>query len=256
MTDTPPDDTPSDQTAPDSEKPTLRKTAVNAAKHAHASVESAGKVTETFGTAISAIKWIAIAVTMGFLFGFGLLVYKLVSAPAKAAANATESVTDAVKSGTSAVTQGASDVMGRLIIPSLKQAQTNKWAETAFANLNGMTPMPPESLTARAFWAANLAGHENRVCQLSINFGGGDIPIILASDNKAHASAKSLGSKNDRVIRIIIRAEGNDMPLRVEWNEASQNWVMKWRSTTVKKPLEDTVAAQRISDILSGTDKC
>ena len=47
----------------------------------------------------------AIAVTFGFIFGFGLLAYKIVSAPAKAAANATEFVTEAVKSSASATTK-------------------------------------------------------------------------------------------------------------------------------------------------------
>lgn len=252
MTDTPP----LDETTPDSEKPSIRKTAVKAAKQAHASVENAGKVTETFGTALSAIKWVAIAVTAGFVFSFGWLAYKTVTAPVKAAANATESVTDAVKSGANAVTQSASDVMNRLIIPPNKQSQTNKWAESAFAKLNGMAPMPPETLTARAFWAANFKGHDNRVCQFESDFGAGLVPILIAADNKAHASAKSVGSKNDRLMRIIIRADGNDMPLLVAWDEDSQNWIMKWRSNTVKKPLEDTIAAQRIGDILSGTKKC
>ena len=65
MTDTPPHETP-----PDDTKPSMRDTAMKAAKQAQTSVETAGKITETFGSAISAVKWVAIAVTMGFVFGF------------------------------------------------------------------------------------------------------------------------------------------------------------------------------------------
>lgn len=251
MTDTPPHETP-----PDDTKPSMRDTAMKAAKQAQSSVETAGKITETFGSAISAVKWVAIAVTMGFVFGFGLLAYKIVSAPAKAAANATETVTDVVKSGASSVAEGTSNVLARLVIPSPNQAQTNKYSEAAFARLNAMPQTPAGTLKARTYWAANLAGHDNRVCQLSVDFGAGQIPIFMAADNKGHAGAKSLGSKNDRLMRIIIRAEGNDLPLRVEWEEDASNWVIKWRSTTMKKPLEDPIAATRVHEILRSTDRC
>lgn len=249
--------TPSDDTPPtDENKPTVRENAINAAKQAKGVADTVGKVAEGAGTAFSAIKWVAIAVTFGFIFGFSLLAYKMVSAPAKAAANATESVTEAVKSGASSVTEGTSNVLNRLIIPSPNQVKTNKQAELAFTRLNTMPQSAPETLRARTFWAANLSGHDNRVCQLSMNFGAGDIPILIAADNKAHLGAKSLGSKNDRLIRLMIRAKGNDMPLRIEWNEETQNWIMKWRSNTVKKPLEDTIAAQRLHDILARTKTC
>ena len=252
-------DTPSNDTPPPNEPntpPSARDTAINAAKQAKGVADTVGKVAEGAGTAFNAIKWVAIAVTFGFIFGFGLLAYKMVSAPAKAAANATESVTEAVKSSASSVAEGTSNVLTRLHIPSPNQTQTNKHAELAFTRLNTMTPRAPETLRARTFWAANLKGHENRVCQLSMNFGAGDIPILIAADNKAHVGAKSLGSKNDRLIRLMIRAEGNDMPLRIEWNEETQNWIMKWRSNTVKKPLEDSIAAERIADILRSTKTC
>ena len=252
MTDTPPPD----ENAPDEAKPSITGSAINAAKKAHASVENAGKITETFGNAISAVKWIAIAVTMGFIFSFGWLAYKTISAPVKAAANATESVTGAVKAGASSVADGTTNILHRLHIQSQNQKRTDKLAETAFKRLANLPEAAPESLAARAFWATNFPGHENRVCQLTLEFGAGDIPVLIAADNKAHASAKSLGSKKDRLMRIIIRADGDDMPLRVEWDDESQHWLMKWRATSMTKPLEDQVAAQRIHDILAATKSC
>lgn len=247
------DDTPNED-APD--KTTLKDNAVKTAQQAQKTVDHLGKVAEGASSAFSAVKWVAIAVSLGFIFAIGWTGYKLISAPAKAAANATESVTQAVKSGVGSVTDGTSNVINRLRIPSSNQPLTNKLAETAFARLANMPPTPPDTLKARSYWAANLRGHEARVCQLSIDFGGGAVPILLAADNKAYARAKSLGSKNNRLMRIIIRAKGDDLPLRVEWDAESQNWIMKWRSTTVKKPLEDAVASERLHDILVGTEKC
>ena len=247
------DETPNEPSVKDT---STKDKAVNAAKQAKETMDTFGKAAETASSAFNAVKWVAIAVTMGFIFSFSWMAYKTVSAPVKAAANATETVTDAVKSSAATVSENTSNVLNRLVIPSPNQKLTNKLSETAFANLSGMAETPPEGLKARTFWAANLKGHENRVCQLSIDFGGGIVPILLAADNKAYAGAKALGSKKDRLIRIIIRAPRDDIPLRVEWDDENQNWIMKWRASTVKKSLEDPVAAERIGDILVGTEKC
>jgi len=242
----------SDNTPP----PSGKDQAVKLARQAKDTVDSLSTTAETVGTAFSAIKWTAIAVSLGFVFALGWLGYKIVSAPAKAAANATESVTEAVKSGAENVSKSTSNIIHRLTIPSSNQGRTNTLSETAFSRLNNMAATPPDSLKARTFWAANLKGHDNRVCQLTIDFGGGEIPVLLAADNKAYAKSKSLGSKNNRLIRIMIRTEGDDLPLRVEWDESAAAWIMKWRATTTKKPLEDSVAAARLSDILTAAKAC
>ncbi len=243
----------SDDTPP---QPTRKDQAVKAARQAKDTLDSLNTTAETVGSAFSAIKWTAIAVSLGFIFGLGWMGYKIVSAPAKAAANATESVTEAVKSGAETVSQSTSNILHRLTIPSPNPALTNSLSETAFSRLNNMTAAPPDSLKTRTFWAANLKGHENRVCHLSLDFGGGGVPILLAADNKAYAKSKSLGSNNNRLIRVIIRAEGDDLPLRVEWDEDAAAWMMKWRATTTKKPLEDDVVAARLSDILTAAKAC
>lgn len=235
---------------------TKKDQAVKAAKQAQDTLDNLGKTAEGVGSAFNAVKWVAIAISLGFVFGIGWMGYKIISAPAKAAANATQAVTDAVKSSAGSVANSTSDLINRLHIPSRNQAQTNALAETAFAKLNDMTSAPPETLKARTFWAANLRGHEGRVCQLSLDFGAGDVPILIAADNKTYAKSKSLGSKNNRLMRVIIRTQGDDLPLRVEWDEDASHWIMKWRSTTTKKPLEDDVAAERLHDILRGAQTC
>jgi len=74
--------------------------------------------------------------------------------------------------------------------------------------------------------------------------------VFIAADNKDYATSKSLGSKNDRLMRILIRADGDDLALNTEWDQEVGAWVMKWKSTTLKKTLNDADAETRVLDVL------
>jgi hypothetical protein len=236
-----------DETPKGPDKPSA-KDALSTAKNA---TETAKTLAETTGNAISAIKWVAIAVVAVAFFGTIFLGYKLVSAPAKAVGNAAGAVSDSVKSGASSVKEGTSEIINRLVIPAANQTLLDSASEAAFDVLNELPETLPEGMKERVFWKANFGGHENRVCTLFISFGGDPMPVVIAADNKAHLTAKSLGSDKDRLIRLMLRAPDDDIVMHVEWDETDRKWVSKWRATTVKKSLEDSIAAQRILDVLS-----
>ncbi len=237
-----------DETPPIPNNKKTAKDALNTAKNA---TDTAKTIAEGTGNAISMIKWVAIAIVALTLFGSGFALYKMISAPAKAVGKATEAVTETVRSGASSMADGTSDLINRLVIPSANQADLDALSEAAFLTLSAMVETAPEGMKERLYWTANLSGSENRVCELSIGFGGEPIPVLIASDNKAHAAAKALGSKNDRLIRIVLRAPGDDVPMNVEWDSEAGQWIAKWKATTVKKPLEDAVAEVRVREVLS-----
>ena len=217
--------------------------------------ESVTTVADTANNAFGAIKWVAITICLGLVIFTGFSVYKLVTAPARAVGNAAEVVTDTVKSGASTVKDGASDIIKRLVIPVSNQGQLNKAAEAAFAVVSNMGETAPETIKERMFWTANFGGHENKICQLSMSFGGVELPVFIAADNKDFATSKSLGSKNDRLMRILIRAVGDDLALNTEWDQDSGAWVMKWKNTTIKKTLDDRDAETRVLDVLANVAK-
>lgn len=241
MSETPPEDT-------SENKPT--KKASEILGKANAARESVTSVADTANNAFSAVKWIAIAVSLGLVIFVGSAVYKLVTAPARAVGNAAEAVTDTVKSGASSVKDGTSDIIKRLVIKTPNQRVFDTAAEAAFTAVTNMPAAVPENMKQRVFWTANFGGHENKVCALSMTFGEADIPVFIAADNKDYATSKSLGSKKDRLMRILIRADGDDLAINTEWDNDTSAWVMKWKANTIKKSLDDGGAAKRVMDVL------
>jgi len=212
--------------------------------------ESVTSVADTANNAFGAIKWVAIAICLGLSIFTGVSFYKLVTAPARAVGNAAGAVTDTVKSGASSVKDGTSDIINRNVIAVNDQSKLNRAAEAAFDAISNMGEVPPENMKERLFWKTNFSGHENKVCQFSMSFGGDKIPIFIAADNKDYATSKSLGSKKDRMMRILIRADGDDLALNTEWDHDASVWVMKWKGTTIKKSLDDADAERRVFEVL------
>ncbi len=233
------------------QKPTLMDRGKKVVKTA----ERTATATDNVSNAFSAIKWVAIAVVTLTVAGGAFGVYKVVSAPAKAVGNAAGAVTETVKTGTDKIRQSGSDVMNRLDIPATNQAALNTAAERAFKALTNMAETDPEGMKERIYRRTNFSGHENRVCKLDVDFGAGAIPVSLAADNKAYATAKALGSKDGRLVRLVLTAGNTDIPLRTEWDSETQNWAMRWKGTTIKKDVSDAVVEQRILDVLIAAGK-
>jgi len=239
------------ETPEEPKKPTV----LDHGKKAIETADRAATVVESASNAFSAIKWTAIAVVTLTFVGGAYGVYKVVSAPAKAVGNAAGAVTESVKTGAGKIKESGSEVMNRLDIPTSDQAALNASSEAAFKALTTMAVTVPDGMKDRLYRRANFGGNEGRICKLDIDFGAGKLPVTLAADNEAYAMAKALGSNDNRLIRMILTAGDDDIDLRSEWDEEARRWVMRWKATTVKKPVGDDVAAKRIMDVLNATAK-
>jgi len=241
------DENPEDSIPP---KPTPVKTTVSAVQKAQQATENVTKIADSANTAFSAIKWVAIAVVLLIVMFVGWTGYKIISAPAKAVGSAVESVSSSVKSGATSVKDGTSDMLNRLSVETTNQKLLNARAEGAFQSLSNMDPIAPDGMKSRVYRRANFPGHENKVCEISVTFGTVEIPVLIANDNKSYATSKSLGSNKDRKTRIVIRADGDDIPLNTQWDAETQNWNMGWKRSTLSKPLSDIEAEERVLSIL------
>lgn len=231
----------------DPQKPTL----MDRGKKAIETADRAATVAESASNAFGAIKWVAIAVVTLTFAGGAFVIYKAISAPAKAVGNAAGAVTESVKSGAGKIKESGTDVMNRLDIPSSNQATLNNASEAAFKALTTMAGTEPEGMKDRLYRRTNFGGHDNRVCKLTLDTGTVEIPVTLAADNESYATAKALGSNNNRLIRMILTAADDDVALRAEWDEEANNWVMRWKATTIKKAVGDAVAEERVMDVLA-----
>ena len=234
----------------ENEAPSAKPNLIERGKKLGEITERASSVAESASTAFNAIKWVAIAVVT-LVLGSGVFgVYKIISAPAKAVGSAAEPVTQTVKSGTDKIKQGGSDILNHLDIPSTNSTGLNRLADKVFERLSSMPVNPPADVKERLYWRTQFPGHENKVCRLSMNFGNGDIPVLIAADNAAYATAKALGAKEGRLIRIVITAGEDNIAFRLAWEDETSAWSMKWRATTLQKPVSDKVAEARILDVL------
>ena len=244
MSETPP------EKSQDKPEDTPVKKAAKIIGKANEACESVATVADTANNVFSAVKWVAIAISLGLVIFVGSAVYKLVTAPARVVGNAAEAVTDTVKSGASTVKEGTADIISRLVIKTPNQRALDIAAEAAFKTVTNIPAAAPDNMKQRVFWTANFGGHENKVCELSLKFGETDIPVFIAADNKDYATSKSLGSKNGRLMRILIRADGDNLAINTEWDNEASAWVIKWKANTIKKSLDDGDAAKRVMDVL------
>ena len=119
-----------------------------------------------------------------------------------------------------------------------------------------MNATEPDGMKDRIYRHTNFGGHENRVCKCVTDTGEVSIPVTLAADNEAFATSKALGSKDNRLIRMVLTAGDEDVALRTEWDSETQKWNMSWKATTIKKEVSNAVAEQRIMDVLKGAKAC
>jgi len=195
------------ETPKEPKKPTL----MDRGKKAVETADRAATVAESANNAFGAIKWVAIAVVTLTLAGGVFGAYKVVSTPAKAVGNAAGAVTDTVKTGADKIKDSGSEVLNRLEISATNQRGLNTAAEAAFKALTNMAVTEPDGMKDRIYRRTNFGGHKNRICKLSINTGNVTIPVALAADNEAYATAKALGSNENRLIRMILTAGARRM---------------------------------------------
>ena len=248
---TPPDGNTAEETSKKTTVKSVGGAALEQGKKAAAMVDKASTVAESASGAFGAIKWTAIAIVTIIIAGGAYGTYKVVSAPVKAVGSATEAVTDSVKSGADKLKESSSAVANRLNISVSQQSKLNRVSDAAFSALSNMAATKPQNVKDRMSRVKNFPGSNDRVCAFNLDFGNGELPVTLAADNDAHASAKALGSKGSRMMRMIVEAGKDDLALSAVWDEAASKWTLKWKATTLKKTLNDKVAEQRALDVLS-----
>ena len=222
---------------------------------ANETLETANTTAQNAGNVLNTIKWVAIAIVTLVFFFIGVKIYQIIAAPAAMVGDAVDGVSDAVKSSSEAVAEGTSSVINRLDIPTTDQRRLNRLSENAFTALSTMPAKEPEGIKERMFWSSNLGGHDGRVCEMELDFGNGAIPVFAAADNEAYATARALGSKDDRLMRFLIETGDEDVAINAVWDEDNQLWQMKWKRTTLSKPVSDSVAQARMFDVLGHVSK-
>ena len=144
----------------------------------------------------------------------------------------------------------ASAVLNRLEVPITRQNRFDKIASKAFDALNNLEAVAPDSVKARGFRMANFRGAQDRVCELSYDFGAGTVPVFVAADNAAHEAAKAVASDADRLIRIVVVSPEETLGLNAEFDEESGSWGLGWRTSSINKPHSDGWAEGPMTDIL------
>jgi len=240
-------DTPEDEPKPE----TTKGKVVAGAKKTAELADKVGTTAEVANNAFGAIKWVAIAVvTLAFLGG-GYGIYKAVTKPVEVISDAAGAVADKVGGGAGAIKDGASNVLNRLVIPATNPQNLGTLADAAFPALFKMEKTESNGVREGMFRRTNFGGSEGKVCKFDLDYGGGALTTFAAADVSAHETAASLGSKDERLIRMVIRTEDDDIAFNTAWDSEEEVWVMKWKRTTVSKPVNDKIAEARLLDILA-----
>jgi len=191
-----------------------------------------------------ALKWTLILL-VSLVVAIGVFkAWQIATAPARAVSDAA----DSVKSSAGAV-------LNRLDVTILKQRRFDKAATKAFSVLNAMKETPPDGVKVRGFRLANFRGAQNRVCEMTYDFGSGPVPVFIAADNSAHEAAKAVGSNADRLIRLVIVSPKETLGLNAEYDESAELWTLAWRTSSINKPYPDSWAEDPVINILTGTPK-
>ena len=191
-----------------------------------------------------AVKWTAILFVALLVAVGAFKAWQAVTAPARVVSDAAGSMKS-----------GASAVMNRLDVPITKQRRFDKAAHNAFSVLNNLNEVAAEGVKARGFRMANFRGAEDRVCELSYDFGSGVVPVFIAADNAAHEAAKTVASDADRLIRIVVVSPEETLGLNAEFDEASGDWGLGWRKSSINKPYPDSWAEGPMTEILARVPK-
>ncbi|WP_427452070.1 hypothetical protein [Litorimonas sp. WD9-15] len=191
-----------------------------------------------------AVKWIVIAF-IACLITFGIWkAWSIATAPARVVGDAAGSVKT-----------GVSNVVNRLDVEIPNARRFNTVSENAFKVLNEMETSDPDGMKDRAFRIANLNGADNKVCEISYDFGQGDVPVYVAADNKEHEAAKAVGQKTDRRIRIVIVTSEETLGLNSEYDAEAEVWNLSWRPSSINKPYDDSWTQGPVMSVLRDVPK-
>lgn len=187
-----------------------------------------------------AVKWLFICLTMLLFTAILYKAYRVITAPARGISTAAEMVMDQ-----------ASNVSNRLDVSLKKPKSFSQLSEEAFSILLEYPVQKPQKFGETLFWAQHLRGSNSQVCSFRYNFGDGDIPVYTAANNSNYKTAKAVGSKQNRIIRVHLLTGGQEIGLRSYWNDDLKKWKMRWRRLTLGKPLNDEGAQNTLRQVLA-----
>jgi len=191
-----------------------------------------------------ALKWTMILLVALMVAVGAFKIWQAATAPARAISDAAGSVKSS-----------ADAVLNRLDIPISKQRRFNKASNDAFNVLNAMSEAPADGVKDRGFRMANFRGAQDRICELSYDFGAGKVPVFVGADNSAHEAAKAVGSDSDRLIRIVIASPEETLGLNAEFDDKTAQWGLGWRPSSLNKPYPDNWAESPVTKILANVPK-
>ncbi len=246
------------ETPEDGKPETTKGKVIQGTKRTVEVVEKVGATAEVASNAFGMVKWVAIAVVTLSVLGGGAAIYKTITKPVAAVTDAGKAVAEKVGEGAGAIAdkagdlkEGASSMINHGDIAVSDQAKLNRLADAAFTVLYKMDKTKPDGMKDRMYRRTNFGGSDGKICKQDIDYGGGPLVSYAAADVEAHATAAELGSKDDRLIRMIIRASDDDIKFNTSFNAETGNWEMNWSKGTLRKPVSADIAEARIIDILS-----
>lgn len=190
------------------------------------------------------ILWVVLALILcAILFG----VYRVVTAPVRAAENTTQTITRQVE-------ETATAVLTRRHIRVAKGRTFSRLADRAHEALINLPETRSSTINERIFRTAHLRGSQNKVCRFQMDFGNGPIPVWAAADNADYETNRDLGGKAERQVRLVFETSDLIIGVSVEYEAMSETplWQLLWRRRdSLTKPLTDATISERAMNALS-----
>ncbi|MGJ8558824.1 MAG: hypothetical protein ACSHX3_01170 [Litorimonas sp.] len=184
----------------------------------------------------------ALLVIAAILFG----VYRFVTAPVRVAQNTTQTITRTVE-------ETATAVLTRRHIEVREGRRFGRLADRAHAILISLPQTTPGTLGERAFRLAHLRGSDNKVCQFTMDFGAGSVPVWVAADNRDFETNRTMGGDSERQVRIVFETPDNILGVSVQYSAIVEapGWHLLWRRRdSLNKPLTDALMSERTINAL------
>lgn len=185
----------------------------------------------------------ALLIVTAILFG----VYRFVTTPVRVAQNTTQTITRTVE-------ETATAVLTRRHIEVREGRRFGRLADRAHATLVALPQTKPPTIRERSFRLAHLRGSDSKVCQFTMDFGAGPIPVWVAADNRDYETNRELGGEGERQIRIVFQTRDNILGLSAQYagDGDAPGWALLWRRRdSLTKPVSDIVMSERAMNALT-----
>lgn len=193
---------------------------------------------------IRAALWLVVLlILVAVLFG----IYHTLTAPVRLAQNTTQSITRTFE-------ETATAVLTRRRIEVREGRRFGRLADRGHEILVALPQTKPATLKDRSFRLAHLRGSDSKVCQFTMDFGAGPVPVWVAADNRDFETNRELGGNAERQIRIVFQTRDNILGLSAQYagEGDAPGWALLWRRRdSLTKPVDDAVMSERAMNALT-----